>query len=138
MTITSITFSDNFSTWKDRFNQVVNEVNSTINSNTITSGASSAGPAVNINIPSEKILLARTAFAPINGILSNGSYVGESKVIFVEDIANATTLILAIASNSNLIIPQSGSTITASANQFVKLIWNGSKWLVESYDATIA
>lgn len=138
MTITSITFSDNFSTWKDRFNQVVNEVNSTLTSNTITSGASSAGPAVDVNIPSDKILLASTAHAPINGILSNGSYVGESKIIFVENVANATTLLLATASNSNLIIPQNGSTITASSNQFIKLIWNGSKWLVESYDATIA
>ena len=60
------------------------------------------------------------------------------EIIFVENVANTTALLLATASNSNLIIPQNGSTITASSNQFIKLIWNGSKWLIESYDATIA
>ena len=138
MTITSITFSDNFSTWKDRFNQVVNEVNSTINSNTITSGASSAGPAVNINIPSEKILLANTEFAPINVILSNGNSIGQTKTIFVENTPNVTTLILDKNSNSNLQIPLNANTLYVSADMFVKIIWNGSKWLIESYDATIA
>ena len=34
MSITNITFSDNFSTWKDRFNEAVNKLNAATSSAT--------------------------------------------------------------------------------------------------------
>lgn len=144
MTITSITFSDNFSTWKDRFNQVVSQVNTlsstnvTVSTNTISSEANTYGPPVDINLPSEEILLANTEFVPINVILSNGNSIGQTKTIFVENTPNVTTLILDKNSNSNLQIPLNANTLYVGADMFVKIIWNGSKWLLESYDGTIS
>jgi len=144
MTISSITFWDNFTTWKDRFNQVVNEVNTlsstgiTVSTNTISSEATTYGPAVDVNLPSEEILLANTTFAPINAILSNGNSIGQTKTIFVANTLYGTILILDKNSNSNLQIPLNANTLYVSADMFVKIIWNGSKWLIESYDGTIS
>lgn len=144
MTIASITFWDNFTTWKDRFNQVVNEINSlssssstTPSTNTISSGATTFGPPVDVNFPSEEVLLVNTDYAFVNGVLSNGTYLGQKQTIFCEATQNATAVGLDKITNSNLIVPLNANSVIASQDQFIKIIWNGSKWLIESYDASI-